>query len=242
MVERCRFYSNNMLWFAIVVLLSLLGTDFLREASAQQSVRQRALKESSVGQITSLYLIDADTNRPMQELRNGAEIVASFPPADFNIEARTNGTVGSVQFGYRNNAKYRIENFPPYAFCGNADAYFRCNLLVLGTHTVTATPFVGASATGLAGTPLQVTFTIVEAAVPVPAPRPTQAPVSCTRPKVCRMKRFRWFQYYWIASTHVFFVVVLPNPLSLVLGVGLAVIESRLSHDHRRATGPDRGE
>lgn len=150
----------------------------------------RGLNTDVVGRIEGLYLIDADTDLPIQLLRNGSVIdIAMRATSNFNIEARTiDGTVGSIRFGYNNNANYRTENGKPFTFCGNAGTnFFACSILALGEHTIKATPFFNRTARIPAGTPLQVTFTIIDSRTsPTKAPTkaPTYAPISCTRPQV----------------------------------------------------------
>jgi hypothetical protein len=54
-----------------------------------------------------------------------------------------------------------VENGPYFAFCGNnGPVFFNCRRLGFGTHTVTATPYAGKNATGLAGPTVSTTFTI----------------------------------------------------------------------------------
>lgn len=184
--------------FGFVTFLLLYGqVDSVRAQSVRFGAhRDLITEEEEVGQIKNLYLINADSDRPIRLLQNGDVInIANRATSNFNIEARTaSGTVGSVQFGYERNSNYRTENVAPFAFCGNSNVnFFVCDILKNGQHTVTATPFLYQSAKGPAGKVLRITFTIVD--VPsaqiskpptrTPARRPTLAPMqSCKLPQV----------------------------------------------------------
>jgi hypothetical protein len=169
--------SLHLLKLCAVVTFLLLGS--LRCTLAQYQ-RLRALDTTAVGQIEGLYLINADTDRPIQVLRNGSLIITTnLGTSNFSIEARgTNGTVGSVQFGYNNISNFRVEKDAPFAFCGNSgDNFIACSVLVQGEHTIKATPFYNQTARRPAGTPFQVTFTIVDT-TSVPTDTPTKAPTT----------------------------------------------------------------
>jgi hypothetical protein len=163
--------------YALVVLL------FFGITEAQtESQKLRGLNTEAVGQVEALILINADTDVPIQELRNGSVIdTIIVATSNFNIEARTaNGTVGYIRFGHNNISSYNNENGEPFAFCrNNGTDFFACSVLVEGVHTVKATPFFNQTARKPAGKPLQVTFTIITSR------SPTYAPISCTRPRVC---------------------------------------------------------
>jgi hypothetical protein len=154
-----------------------------------------------VGRVENLRLINAVTDQPILNLTNGMIInVAAQATSNFNIQAvTTDGTVGSVRFRYNAQANYRTEKDQPFAFCGDGQPvgnYYTCSILTTGQHNVTATPFFSAGATGMAGTPFQVSFTIINVAslaptmaptqAPTQAPTkaPSQAPTSCTIPQV----------------------------------------------------------
>jgi hypothetical protein len=138
--------------------------------------------------VTSLQLVNTSTNAVVATIADGARINV---PADtpLSINAVTTGAVGSVQFGYGSNAKFKVESTAPYAFCGDSGptpTYARCAQLIAGTHTVTATPFSASGATGAPGATFKRTFTIVmtgSAPVPVPTlPVPVPPPVNAPFP------------------------------------------------------------
>lgn len=131
----------------------------------------RNLRANMKSKVTSLQLIDANTDLPIVDLKNGMVItldaIASGMNATtmaFNVNAVVNGTeIQSIKYGYNGNSKFRIEAVDPYAFCGNNGANFnKCKKLGLGEHTITATPYTGLKGDGKAGRPVSVTFTIIE--------------------------------------------------------------------------------
>jgi hypothetical protein len=133
----------------------------------------------SVGKIDKLRLIDADWNLPF-ELRNDGvlfdleEGFTSFDPKylntlNWNIEAITSGTVGSVLFNYE--GKITIENNPAWAMCGNINKDFLvCPGLSDDTYIeITVAPYSGKNATGVKGPDFSV---IISTSSPVPLYQP----------------------------------------------------------------------
>jgi hypothetical protein len=151
---------------------SVLALTYGRDASSLRgSTVDRDLQAFSV---TSLKLINTNTNTPLATLTGDATI--NVPSGTgLNIMAEVTGSVRSVLFGYGSNANFKVESSAPYAFCGNVGAaYNSCSQLSARTHTVTATPFSGAGATGTRGTTYSITFAIsTGGSVPVPTPVPT---------------------------------------------------------------------
>jgi hypothetical protein len=135
--------------------------------------------QAAAGAVTSLQLILA-TNIPDRNLgplvNDQIVYLGDLPVGSrFNIDALVSGpTVKSVRFGWNARPTYRIESGAPFAFCGNVGPDFvPCPNpdLTVGNHTVTATPFTLTGATGTAGTPLTVRFTIVPGKSPGSAHR-----------------------------------------------------------------------
>jgi len=140
----------------------------------------RSVHRQLTGQVTQLVLIDAGTNKQVATLSNGAVInVATFPDGTsghFNVEAITEGgDIGSVKFGYNGTPDFRVENAARWALCGNSgDNFAGCNDMVVGSSsTVTATPYSDKRGQGTTGSPLEVSFTIVDE---TPANEPTELP------------------------------------------------------------------
>jgi subtilisin family serine protease len=124
--------------------------------------------------VDSFTLINAATDLDLFELTDGAELnLATLPTRSLNVRADTiPGTVGSVRFWLNGNV-FRTENIAPYALAG--DTNNGTNYLSWtprpGTYTLRATPYQNANAGGTAGTPLEITFTVVDR-------RPSQAVTS----------------------------------------------------------------
>jgi Malectin domain len=143
-----------------------------------------SLAQWTNAQLTSVDLINAGTEQRITTLTSNQVIVVDQIPGmttpDFNVNATfVRGSIQSVIYGYGTNLTYRLDGLAPFSFCGNQGPLFNtCPQLGLGTHVVTVTPFAATGGSGPAGTPLSVTFTIVQSAVPPTAPikAPTKAP------------------------------------------------------------------
>lgn len=117
--------------------------------------------------VRSLSLIDADADQPLplcDPLPDGAVVnLATLPTRSLNIRANTDPSiVGSVRFALDGNANYRTETGPPYALAGDSGGNFNNWTPSTGQHTVIATPYSGAGATGTAGLPLTIGFVVVD--------------------------------------------------------------------------------
>jgi hypothetical protein len=135
--------------------------------------------------LTGFDLMDSQTEKKITTLTNNQVIVVDKIPGmttpSFNIKANVVGNgVKSVVYGYGTTTYYRTDNYAPFSFCGNRGSFYNtCTLLGLGTHVVAATPYTDRNGAGTAGTPVTVTFTIVETA---PVKAPTAAPKAPTAP------------------------------------------------------------
>lgn len=117
--------------------------------------------------VASLSLFTGDTNQPINgfnPISNGATIdLAQLPTRQLNIAANPSpATVGSIRFGLDGNANYHTETYSPYMLQGDVGVDYVSWTPTVGTHTVTATPFTGASGGGTAGTSLTTGFTVVD--------------------------------------------------------------------------------
>jgi hypothetical protein len=170
-----------MLFAASGVFALLFSASYAQQVATVRGALDRDLQSFAV---TSLQLMNAQTNAVIATITSGATInVPAGTP--LNIKATVSGSVGSVQFGYGDNANLKVESSVPFAFCGdNGGVLWACALLKAGTHTVTATPYSGTAATGSKGTPYSRKFTIVSGGNPtVPSPTaPSPPPPSGTSP------------------------------------------------------------
>src|SRR5690606_15301462 len=114
-------------------------------------------------------LVNAHNERDLFNIEDGATIsLASLPSTKLNIRANTSPSpVGSVRFELSGTqSRTYTDSAVPYALHGDdnkGNYYFgNWNPPALGTYTLKATPYSGAKETGTAGTPLTITFTVVQ--------------------------------------------------------------------------------
>jgi hypothetical protein len=136
-------------------------------------------RAQSVGKIDKLRLIDADWNLPFELNNDGVpfdleEGFTSFDPKylntrNWNVEAMSKGTVGSVRFNYE--GKITMENNRAWAMCGNSGKDFRvCTGLSDDSNIeITVTPYSGKNATGVKRPDYSV---IISTSSPVPLYEP----------------------------------------------------------------------
>jgi hypothetical protein len=115
-------------------------------------------------QVTNFTLVNADNNQDLLTLAWGSEInLATLATQNLNIRANTNPSeVGSVLFKLDGTQTLtRTENVAPYALFGDQNGDYNSATLALGSYTLTATPYSSSNATGTAGAPLTISFTVV---------------------------------------------------------------------------------
>ncbi|MEQ8673736.1 MAG: malectin domain-containing carbohydrate-binding protein [Aggregatilineales bacterium] len=112
--------------------------------------------------ITSLTLINADTNSDIRTLSTTSTETIDIASNDISIRVDTDpATVGSVVFTVDGNV-VATDNSAPYTIAGENGSDILPWNIALGQHTVVATPYSGADGTGDAGTPLTVQVNIVD--------------------------------------------------------------------------------
>jgi hypothetical protein len=131
------------------------GSDY---ATIKYSQTQAAQK------VSSLSLINADSDAAIRELKDGDTInLAALPSLNLNIRANTNpGVVGSVVFSLSGaETRNHTENIVPYALFADSN---RSNYYDWtpqnGNYTLTATPYSGSKGSGVKGMPLTIYFTV----------------------------------------------------------------------------------
>ena len=115
--------------------------------------------------VTSFTLINADNNQPVSgfdPIASGANInLATLPTRNLNIRANTSpASVGSVRFGFDATSNYGTDNTGPYALAGDNGGVYAKWTPTVATHTITATPYSAANATGTAGTAQTLSFRV----------------------------------------------------------------------------------
>ena len=123
---------------------------------------QRILR--SIGKVEEFRLINADTNLPIVTLKNGMVVdIATLSTENLNVQAITpNETIVAIRFGYNGNSRFRTELLRPFALCGDGSPvgnYYVCKKLVVGNHTISATPY---STSGDVGETSKISFIISE--------------------------------------------------------------------------------
>ncbi|WP_457068143.1 InlB B-repeat-containing protein [Hymenobacter sp. UYAg731] len=119
--------------------------------------------------VTSYTLVNADTNGDIQTLTTGATLnLATLPTRNLNVRANTNpGTVGSVAMSLTGAAtRDQTESVAPYALFSDAGGAYNPWTPAVGSYSLTGTPFTAGGGGGTAGTPLSVTFSVVDQAGP----------------------------------------------------------------------------
>ncbi|UOB17099.1 Ig-like domain-containing protein [Abyssalbus ytuae] len=129
-----------------------------------QEIIPVSLEVLKAPQITGFTLIDAFSNKEVGALNDADRIdLDDYRFNAFSIVASTDSTnVGSVVFDFNDSEGFKIENAAPYAL--NGDYFwgrkFHPVKFPVGINTVTATPYTGSDGTGIAGTPLTITFEV----------------------------------------------------------------------------------
>jgi hypothetical protein len=115
--------------------------------------------------VTTFTLVNADTDQDIQTLANGATLnLATLPTRNLNIRANTSpATVGSVVFSLSGTqTKSATESTAPYALFGDNAGNYSPWIPAAGSYSLTATPYTASGGMGSAGTPLTVTFTVLD--------------------------------------------------------------------------------
>ncbi|PSR52340.1 hypothetical protein AHMF7605_01780 [Adhaeribacter arboris] len=115
--------------------------------------------------LTSFTLINADTDRDIMTISNGATIdLSNLGTRNLNVRANTYpAAVGSVGFALTGaHSLTTAQTGKPYALFGDSGGNYNTWQAVTGSYTLKGTPYTGANKSGTAGTPLSVSFKIVE--------------------------------------------------------------------------------
>ncbi len=126
------------------------------------------------GEVTSLVLINAQTNKAIGPLADG-DTIDLAKIGQVNVRADVKGDVASVRFAIDNSKNSKTESTAPFALAGDTKGNYGNWSPSPGKHTITATPFSKPGAKGDQGNPLSVTVKVV--GKPKPALAPIEYPV-----------------------------------------------------------------
>lgn len=136
------------------------------------------------GSVTSLTLVNADTERDLMTLNNGAVLnLAALPTRNLNIRANISGTVECVRFALDANSNYRTENYAPYSLAGDSGTAYDAWTPSAGSHILTATAYSADNASGIVGTPLTITFSVTDQRT-IPGPPQTAVNKAIAQPLI----------------------------------------------------------
>ena len=140
-----------------------------RGGSGQTNTMSSAVYFSpGVGQQTiSFSLINANNEQEIQIINPNAPLnLSSLPTQSLNIRANTSPvTVGSVVFALTGKqTRNSTETSAPYALFGDVSGNYNSWTPALGSYTLKCTPFSGSGGGGTSGTPLTLSFTVINQA------------------------------------------------------------------------------
>lgn len=117
--------------------------------------------------VEAFILVDADTDKDLRPVEDGAVLDLSQLPPHLTLRADTDPpTVGSVSFRIDAGAP-RVENVPPYSISSHdGRGNFPAWMLDVGAHTVNATAFDAPNGTGVAGELFEIDFMLTRSGVP----------------------------------------------------------------------------
>lgn len=136
------------------------STGYVRAAAVGVLLSWVAAAAGAGGKVTQLTLVNAETDRDIRALKDGATVNTKSDGERLNIRADVSGDVGSVRF-VLDGEDVKTENVAPYSLAGDSRGDYSAWKLGAGRHTLRATPYGRAGGQGAPGTALSVTFTMV---------------------------------------------------------------------------------
>lgn len=130
-----------------------LGYEFVRPSTVDLNPIDTTPTPTFDGKVTGFRLTNGSTGADLGALSNGASFNLSALPATLNIVAETSGAVESVTLNLNGTAQ--TDNTAPYSLSAALTK-------VVGSFSLSATPYALDNAGGTAGTPVAISFTIVD--------------------------------------------------------------------------------
>jgi hypothetical protein len=117
-----------------------------------------------VGSIAALVLVDAESDKDLARVSNGAVIdLAALPSRTINFRAVPTGPVASIKFVLNGAASHtQVENHAPYVGFGHHGNDYLPWTPAAGTYTLTLTPYEKDDAQGEAGESVSIQFRVVD--------------------------------------------------------------------------------
>jgi len=136
-----------------------------------ERLESRLLLTAAPGSVTSLTLINAQTDQPISSiaLTPGAVIDLGTVGHELNIQANVaGGATRSVRFNFDGDPNYRIENGSLFDIGGDARGgrNFPSWLPTVGEHTLIVTPYSGKNGAGQLGQSYITLFNVIDSSIP----------------------------------------------------------------------------
>ncbi len=121
--------------------------------------------------VNSFTLVNASNEQDLMTLTNNAVLnLGTLPSTALNVRANASNAVSVKLVLSGAQSKTIIENVVPFALYGDANGNYNAWTPVVGSYTLTATPYSATGGKGTAGAPLTINFTVTN-----------QAPVNTTQ-------------------------------------------------------------
>ena len=117
--------------------------------------------------MTSFTLINADTDKDIQTIANGAVLnLATLPTRNLNIRANVAGATGSVVFALSGAAtQNQTESTAPYALFSDYQGNYNAWNPNVGSYSLTARPYSSGGGAGTLGTVATIKFSVTSQAL-----------------------------------------------------------------------------
>ncbi len=147
-------------------VFALTVTDNKNEASVADQVSVTVNNLAVGQQLVSFTLINADTDKDLFTLTEGATLnLATLPTKNLNIRANINtASTKSITLDLSGRWTMNKLQTEPCTLFGDKDGDYVGIVFSLGNYTLKATPYAGDQATGIAGTSLTINFKVINQA------------------------------------------------------------------------------
>jgi len=147
---------------------NLSGVEIWKQTSGVTSTTPTTITPTTTGaQVTSFTLINADTDKDIQTIANGAVLnLAALPTRNLNIRANVAGAIGSVVFALSGAAtQNQTESTAPYALFSDYQGNYNAWNPNVGSYSLTARPYSSGGGAGTLGTAATIKFSVTSQAL-----------------------------------------------------------------------------